>query len=410
MVANDLQTKQDLVLSEYSEGTIELGPAALQRLRAAAGDRLEIMPGDTRDSWIVRAKQHVGVLTTSDVQVLVRPKIPIANILLLLESDGQALRPADGLFDYAGDLEFAPAFATLYARRLESALAAGAMRAYVANEEELVTPRGRVDLARHVRTGWQILPVPCRFDEYQIDTPLNRLLVAAAERLARIAGVAAVTRRSLGRSLQRFEGVGPLRQSDTQLPHAFSRLDAHFRPAERLARIALDAGGVKDQVGRFTADAFFVDMNRLFEEFISNRLASLLSGRFAVGTQHRVPLDLTGFVRMIPDLVLRAHGDVVAVADVKYKVTSEGIGRTNDYYQLLAYTTALNLRFGLLIYCQSEHEVLPRGIVVKHSGQALRTYAVSLDGNAADIEAEMRRLAVFLTELSDASIPSSAAA
>jgi 5-methylcytosine-specific restriction enzyme subunit McrC len=368
------------------------------------------MPGDTRDSWIVRAKQHVGVLTTSDVQVLVRPKIPIPNILLLLESDGQALRPADGLFDYAGDLEFAPAFATLYARRLESALAAGAMRAYVANEEELVTPRGRVDLARHVRTGWQILPVPCRFDEYQIDTPLNRLLVAAAERLARIAGVAAVTRRSLGRSLQRFEGVGPLRQSDTQLPHAFSRLDAHFRPAERLARIALDAGGVKDQVGRFTADAFFVDMNRLFEEFISNRLASLLSGRFAVGTQHRVPLDLTGFVRMIPDLVLRAHGDVVAVADVKYKVTSEGIGRTNDYYQLLAYTTALNLRFGLLIYCQSEHEVLPRGIVVKHSGQALRTYAVSLDGNAADIEAEMRRLAVFLTELSDASIPSSAAA
>jgi len=400
MAVAEVRTRQDLVLSEYSDGVIELGPEALQRLRAAAGERLQIMPGDARDSWIVRARQHVGVLTTPDVQVLVRPKVPIANVLLLLESDGRALSPDDGLFDYAADQEFAPAFATLYARRLERALVAGAGREYVMLEEQLVTPRGRIDIARQVKMGWQVLPVSCRFDEYQIDTPLNRLLVAAAERLARISGVAVATRRSLGRSIQRLEGVGALRPSDAQRPHTFSRLDEHFRPVERLARIALASGGLKDEVGRFKADAFFVDMNQLFESFVSNRLASLLSERFEVVTKRRVGLDLSDFVKMIPDLMLRADGEVLVVADMKYKITNEGQGRTSDYYQLLAYTTALRLRSGILIYCQNENEVPPREVVVKHSGQVLRTHVLRLDGHTVDIEGEMRRLAEVLTNLS----------
>lgn len=394
-----LALRRTLALSEYSEGVIELAPDALQRLRAAAEERLRIMPGDTRDTWIVRASQYVGMLTTPDVQILVRPKVPIENVLLLLESDGKPLRSDGGTTGYATDEELVPAFATLYARSLEGGLSSGIMRAYVANEDRLVTPRGRIDLPRHVRRGWEVLPTSCRFDEYEIDTPLNRVLRAAAERLARMSGGTVATRRSLNRSIQRLDGVQSLRPSDLQQPHVFSRLDAHLRPVERLARIALSAGSVTNRFGQVMADAFFLDMNRLFEDFVSHRLARLLQGRCFVDRQPSIHFDIAQEVKMFPDLVLRTDTGVAAVADIKYKVAGDGLGRTADYYQLLAYTTALELERGLLIYCQSDGEVPPREIVVRHSGHVLRTHAVRLDGSAADIEREMQRLAAEIVGL-----------
>ena len=53
---------------------------------------------------------------------------------------------------------------------------------------------------------------------------------------------------------------------------------------------------------------------------------------------------------MYPDLILYRRGVAVLVADVKYKLSDEGLGRNTDYYQLLAYTARLDLDRGLLIY------------------------------------------------------------
>ncbi len=403
MLLQDARPKQNLTLSEYSEGTVELDPDALQRLRLAAGQRLQILPGEGRDRWIVRATQYVGGLATPDIQVLVRPKVPVSNLLLLLESDGKSFEHSSGLFDYATDQELLPAFATLFARRLDNALSSGASRSYVVNEAPLVTPRGRIDLAKQARTGWQPLPVECRFDEYEIDTPLNRLLAAAAQRMQRVFGVAAATRRSLGRSLQRLDGVRQLRTTDVLESHHFTRLDRHFLPAERLARLILSSDGLTDEIGVFSANAFFIDMNALFERFVSHRVARLLQGTFDVGMQHSVSLDQAGHVRMRPDLVLRRERTIVAVADIKYKITSDGVGKSGDYYQLLAYTTALRLQHGLLIYCQGTGDAPPREIIVRNSGQQLTTHAVQLDGSFSDIDEQMKVLACTLARLVEVS-------
>ena len=45
------------------------------------------------------------------------------------------------------------------------------------------------------------------------------------------------------------------------------------------------------------------------------------------------------------------------VADIKYKLTDDSAGGSNaDLYQLLAYTTALDLPEGMLIYCLDADE------------------------------------------------------
>ncbi|MGI5215261.1 5-methylcytosine restriction system specificity protein McrC [Plantactinospora sp. CA-290183] len=83
---------------------------------------------------------------------------------------------------------------------------------------------------------------------------------------------------------------------------------------------------------------------------------------------------------MNPDLLFRRGTEIVFVADVMYKLTGSGLARTSDYYQLLAYTTALRLPRGMLIYCRAD-PAPDRVIRVVGGIQRLHTYPVDLGGS-----------------------------
>ena len=79
------------------------------------------------------------------------------------------------------------------------------------------------------------------------------------------------------------------------------------------------------------------------------------------------------------------------MADIKY-VTDDGFGREADSYQLLAYTTALELPEGLLTFARTK-EAHPREIKVRNRGARLRTWAIRLDRTPHHAEDELRMLA-----------------
>jgi 5-methylcytosine-specific restriction enzyme subunit McrC len=73
-----------------------------------------------------------------------------------------------------------------------------------------------------------------------------------------------------------------------------------------------------------------------------------------------------------------------------------GVARIGDYYQLLAYCTALNLAEGVLIYAQTDDEEPERQVVVRHAGTRLVTYRLELSGGAAEIEGAVEGLASWV--------------
>jgi len=101
---------------------------------------------------------------------------------------------------------------------------------------------------------------------------------------------------------------------------------------------------------------------------------------------------------MYPDLVFYEGDRPRYVADVKYKLTATGLGRSDDYYQLLAYTAALGLEEGLLIYCQADGEAPPREIHVDSVGKRLLTYSLPLSGSTRDVESAMTELVRFVED------------
>jgi 5-methylcytosine-specific restriction enzyme subunit McrC len=147
-----------------------------------------------------------------------------------------------------------------------------------------------------------------------------------------------------------------------------------------------------DRVGTEDASAFTIDMNTLFEDWVTDRLQRQLRGRLSVVSQLPSHLGVGRKIPMYPDLAFFAGGKLVYVGDVKYKLTGSGLARNADYYQLLAYATSLGQPEGLLVYCQVDGSVPDREITVHNSGVSLRTHALDLSGAPADMEASAAAL------------------
>ncbi|MCQ3813509.1 MAG: McrC family protein, partial [Acidimicrobiia bacterium] len=89
---------------------------------------------------------------------------------------------------------------------------------------------------------------------------------------------------------------------------------------------------------------------------------------------------------------------VVYVADIKYKLTSDARARTSDYYQLLAYTTALDLPEGLLIYCLADGGRPERTVTVRHADKTLHTLAINLSGTPDSVNSAINYTAVWIAD------------
>ena len=195
-------------------------------------------------------------------------------------------------------------------------------------------------------------------------------------------------------------------------------MNEHYRPALKLARLILANFTLQDRHGDTAASAFMLDMNKLFEGFVTARLQRELRGQLEVAPQRRLYLDVEHQLQIKPDLTFRRAGETVGVADVKYKLAAEDSrfasgetkGRHGDYYQLLAYATALDLSEGTLIYCADANEDESTGqqasagslasstITVRHAGTRLHAVAIDLSGSPGDIDAQIAALANHLLD------------
>jgi 5-methylcytosine-specific restriction enzyme subunit McrC len=216
--------------------------------------------------------------------------------------------------------------------------------------------------------------------------PENRLLKAAIQRLLRLIGIPVDTRRLLLRELTAFEDVADDVVEPSWLERfEFNRLNRHYEPALRLARLVLQGSSLLDKPGPRDASAFLLDMNDLFQRYLTEQLRRRL-------------LDVQERVRMRPDLVFKRGRDAVYVGDAKYKLTGSGLAHNPDFYQLLAYTTAMDLPEGVLVYCQADDDSPPRAVDVRHTGRRLFTFMIDLSGSPMDVERSVGELGDWIID------------
>lgn len=390
-----------LELQEYEKRSFTLSRTQVEELRSAGEGALGVGLSDSPDRYELIAGSRVGVVVTPEVSVLIRPKVPIHNLFVLL-----GVAPPDFVaapFPFDTDRDLLVIMAAVFARSVDRATVRGVIRGYRPTAERLRSPRGRIDLVEQLRHPATVSPIACRFDEFTADVFVNRAIVAALDRVGRVSGLPPRLRHLLNHLRQRFDEVAHVAVDPDEIDRWVpSRLNQHYEQPVRLAAVILRNLSLTHNTGGASSATFLVDMNTLFQQFVADRLRRHVRP-FELIEEPSVALAVPRSLIMRPDLVLRHRGRDAYVGDVKYKL-ARGPGRMSDYYQLLAYTTAMSRREGVLIYAQDPGDADdPIGnervhtVRIRNTDTQIHVYRVPLSGSNQDLEVAMEQLAAWIT-------------
>ena len=254
--------------------------------------------------------------------------------------------------------------------------------------------RGRIRVADQIRRRFSIpMPIEVGWDEFTDDILANRLVKAAAGRLRRMRLRRTDARRGLAWVSGMLGNVSAVEFRPSDVPEVkFDRLNERYRNVVGLSRLILRHSAFESGRGDVRASGFTMNMNVVFEEFVTAALREALGvSDHVLRSQHGIKLDERGRVGMEPDLSWWEGGRCVFVGDAKYKKTVSQRVPNADLYQLLAYTTALDLPSGLLIYAKGEED--PTTHTVRHTFKRLEVIALDLEGDFDAVLADVGQIA-----------------
>ena len=389
-------------LREYERSdAVELSVSERDTI-ASTVSSLTITPASgQRDAYILTPGSTVGALEIGDLSLRIRPKLSVQRLLYVASHAMSVVDFRDETFGYdeaATPVEvLAPAFVTAAQR----AFSRGLLHGYRSVEESLTTVRGRIDFAQQVRRRFDIpLPVEVRYDDFTEDVLANRLVKAAGARLGAMSIDDARWRRGLGHIEATLANVSLAHFPRQEIPIVeFDRLNAHYRNVVELSRLILRHTALDAVRGDVRASGFLMDMNVVFQEFLTRALRQELglterNFRSDAGPAP-ASLDKAKQIRLRPDFYWWERGDFVFAGDAKYKITEDGHGTNADLYQALAYATALDLPGALLVYAEGGESVHQ----VRHAGKRLEVRTVKLDGSIEELRASIAALAVRIHSL-----------
>lgn len=344
--------RRTLRLTEYRPREVRLRRADVDTL-LVAGPAVQVVPTRERHRYRLTAQGVAGVLLTPHLRIVIRPKIPAANLFLLLDPDAPPPTVPDAAAPEPGTeaIEF---LARRLADAMRSRAASGLRRGYVERTDRQPFLQGRLDVAAHTRESPAARD---RFhvtrDEFSTDTAVHRLIKATAETLLASPLVSPAVRTALRTARGGYAEVASvpldLAAFDGLRPDRLAEAD---RPLLDLCRLLARSMQPGDRPGDVTGPAFLLDLERVFERYVERGLQAALAGSLEVQREftYHAPVPagqppLTGR----PDFVIRRDGKAICVLDAKWKAL-DGPPPAADVHQALAYATGLGCRDVRLVY------------------------------------------------------------
>ena len=344
----------------------------------------------------------VGAVEIGDLSVLIEPKIGIPQLLSLACYAMSKFKPQRQQFDYPREYALPDVLALALASAARRAFSRGLLHGYVVEEEALQTIRGRIRFDEQIRRRFGIeVPVEVRYDEFTEDILANRLVRAAVYRLGRMRLQSLAARKELGRIAGMLANVSLVEIAPKAVPEVrFDRLNEHYREVVALSRLVLRHSAYESGRGEVRASGFLMEMNDVFQEFVTQALRETLQVSDRVFLERAIDsLDKEDGIRLRPDLTWWDGPSCLFVGDAKYKNVTDKSAPNADLYQLLAYVTALDLPGGLLIYAQGEAD--EGAYRVRHAGKRLEVAALDLTGRLDEVLDRVRDLAERVKRLRD---------
>ncbi|MXX00017.1 MAG: hypothetical protein F4Z41_05100 [Acidimicrobiia bacterium] len=386
-------------LQEHTTSQVPLRLSYAERRRLGEiVPSLSFDPAEMEGTYLLRPGSDVGAVEIEDLSILIHPKIGIPQLLSLACYAMGIVKHQDlRMFDFRRDEALPDVLARALSDAARQAFRKGLLHGYRTEEETLYGIKGRIRFDDQLRRRYAIaMPVEVRYDEFTNDILANQLVKAATLRLGRFQLRSEQARRGLGWVGGTLSGVSVAEFPPRRVPEVdFDRLNGHYRLVVELARLILRHSEFQSTRGEVRASGFLVNMDRLFEEFVTRALREALgvSNRTfrKVCARDNVTLDENHHVGLLPDLSWWDGGVCRFVGDAKYKPVSYRRIPNADLYQMLAYSTAFNLPGGMLIYAEGQADPIIHK--VRHAGKRLEVAALDLSCPFEEIFTQVKDLA-----------------
>jgi 5-methylcytosine-specific restriction enzyme subunit McrC len=373
-------------LSEWSQsapikGLSLAGDPRSRELVRKLGGRLDIQRDD--DGIVVTSTSFVGRVDVGPLRIAIRPKLPAMPL-------GRLLRYAYGLRDVAAiDDTLAPAeehgfhdlLIALLAAEVEELLHRGLGRRYVATQEKLESPRGRLLIDRLIREGGvREARLPCHHVERRADWHLNRVLRTGLEHAVGMTSDRILQRRvhSVAKLFGDVERLARLQRNDLdKAERELTRLTAACRPALTIIRLLHESLGTAfdPALPPSKTPGFLFDMNiffqRLLSRFLHDNLAatSRIEDEWAVRNLFAFAPDANPRRRQTPtprpDYALFAGAALEGFLDAKYRDLWERSLPPEWLYQLSIYALASPAEVTVLLYATMSAEASDERVEVR---------------------------------------------
>lgn len=309
---------------------------------------------ELRHGLQINAYSHVGRIRIGDLNVTVLPKIKGTSLLSLMRyaygfRKLHLISDSTHLVDQCG---FEDLLISQLNSEIQELFSRGFLRAYIATNERLSSPRGRIDLMRMVLDGGTVTAtLPCLHHPRTEDTLLNRVLMAGLRLAASMTSVVDLRRESRRLASLMEEQVSAMRLDEMMMDRAarqMNRLTSAYSAAMSIIRLLVEAQGVVLEGDTTTTmlPGFLFDMNAFFQALVSRFLKDNLL-EHTVRDEH----GLKGMMRYNtkfnpqrrqsptprPDYVVTQRGAICSILDAKYRDLWEKSLPREMLYQLVVY-------------------------------------------------------------------------
>jgi 5-methylcytosine-specific restriction endonuclease McrBC regulatory subunit McrC len=312
--------------------------------------------------WNLTVDNAVGVIAVDGVEVIVEPKIPLQHLIFLFEKARQLPRLDKRPIDVSRTTTLLELVALWFLRALEALFRDDLLHDYREDHDVLGVLRGSLDVAGTTQLSYSGHPkFSCFFEEYDVDTALNRLLKAGANCVAANGAFPVDLRRRFRLIARRFVGVGSTQHEDFFA--TTDRRTANYADAATLARLLLRGESRGMENGPRRAWAFLLPTPYAVQEAITKILSEYL---WDCSPVYPISVPLGSGLTANPDLLFKTFN---AVADVKYKLLEYRWKRA-DLYQAVAFAAALQSKAASIITFAKDLRNLPPQV---HFGEILVT-------------------------------------
>lgn len=335
----------------------------------------------------------------------------IKNIFYMLSYAFQELRKNN--YEQVAGEEFEDAhdlFAEILFRGVSSLLKQGLHRNYVRRDEELVTLRGKLDMASTIRLYSRgIRKLACEYDEYSENNVFNQILKTTMMLLIRCENVAPRRKKSLRALLPFFVNVDTIALQDIKWnAFRFDRNSRSYRMLLYICYFVIDNLLLATEAGPFKMNAFSDEhMCRLFEKFVleyyrRHHPEFNACARQITWNVVEEDSDLDILPVMQTDICLTI-GERTLIIDTKYysKSMQVNYGRhtihSHNQNQILTYVLNHDRNHsgktdGMLLYARTQEEFMPEGQMKWRDGNMIYYRTLDLSHDFSGIKNQLESL------------------